>query len=89
MSIAQKYNLRVIEDAAHALPAKYNGRLIGTIGDLTAFSFYSTKNITTAEEECLREIGVDRGGSPLELAWNGSRCLETVFLRGVLVLRGD
>jgi dTDP-4-amino-4,6-dideoxygalactose transaminase len=49
MAIAQKYNLRVIEDAAHALPAKYNGRLIGTIGDLTAFSFYSTKNITTAE----------------------------------------
>ena len=49
MDIAEKYHLEVIEDAAHALPAKYDGRLIGTIGDLTAFSFYSTKNITTAE----------------------------------------
>jgi dTDP-4-amino-4,6-dideoxygalactose transaminase len=39
----------VIEDAAHALPAKYMGNFIGTIGDLTAFSFYATKNITTAE----------------------------------------
>ena len=47
--IARKYNLRVIEDAAHALPARFNGQMIGTIGDLTAFSFYSTKNITTAE----------------------------------------
>lgn len=49
MDIAKKYNLKVIEDAAHALPAKFSGNIIGTIGDLTAFSFYSTKNITTAE----------------------------------------
>jgi dTDP-4-amino-4,6-dideoxygalactose transaminase len=49
MDIAKKYNLKVIEDAAHALPAKFNGKMIGTIGDLTAFSFYSTKNITTGE----------------------------------------
>jgi len=49
MDIAKKYNLRVIEDGAHALPAKYKGRLIGTIGDLTAFSFYATKNLTTGE----------------------------------------
>jgi dTDP-4-amino-4,6-dideoxygalactose transaminase len=49
MELARKYDLRVIEDAAHALPAKYKGRFIGTIGHLTAFSFYATKNITTAE----------------------------------------
>ena len=49
MELARKYDLRVIEDAAHALPAKYKGRFVGTIGDLTAFSFYATKNITTAE----------------------------------------
>ena len=49
MALARKYNLRVIEDAAHALPTKCNRHFIGTIGDLTAFSFYSTKNITTAE----------------------------------------
>jgi dTDP-4-amino-4,6-dideoxygalactose transaminase len=49
MKIAGKYNLVVIEDAAHALGAKYNGRMIGTIGTTTCFSFYVTKNITTGE----------------------------------------
>lgn len=49
MKIARKYNLAVIEDAAHALGAKYNGRMIGTIGTTTCFSFYVTKNITTGE----------------------------------------
>jgi dTDP-4-amino-4,6-dideoxygalactose transaminase len=49
LEIAREHNLYVIEDAAHALPAKYKGRMIGTIGHLTAFSFYATKNLTTAE----------------------------------------
>jgi len=49
MDLAQKYDLAVIEDAAHSLPASYHGRQIGTIGDYTAFSFYATKNLTTAE----------------------------------------
>ena len=49
IDLAQEYQLKVIEDAAHALPAKYKSRFIGTIGDLTAFSFYATKNITTGE----------------------------------------
>jgi len=47
--IANRYGLRVIEDAAHALPARYRGRLIGTLSDCTCFSFYATKNITTGE----------------------------------------
>lgn len=49
LDIAGRYGLRVIEDAAHALPARYRGKLIGTIGDCTCFSFYATKNITTGE----------------------------------------
>jgi dTDP-4-amino-4,6-dideoxygalactose transaminase len=49
LRIAEKHHLLVIEDAAHAVGAKYNGRMIGTIGDVTAFSFYATKNLTTAE----------------------------------------
>ncbi len=49
LDIARRYDLKVIEDAAHGLPAKYKGRFVGTIGDLTAFSFYATKNLTTAE----------------------------------------
>jgi len=47
--IANKIGVPVIEDAAHALPAEHRGRRIGGISDLTAFSFYATKAITTGE----------------------------------------
>lgn len=47
--IAEHYRLAVIEDAAHALPARYKGRLIGSGDNPVAFSFYATKNLTTAE----------------------------------------
>jgi dTDP-4-amino-4,6-dideoxygalactose transaminase len=47
--LAEKYNLLVVEDAAHATESWYKGQKIGNISKLTAFSFYATKNITTAE----------------------------------------
>ena len=49
MEIAQRRGLKVIEDAAHALEATWKGRRAGSIGDCGAFSFYVTKNVTTAE----------------------------------------
>jgi dTDP-4-amino-4,6-dideoxygalactose transaminase len=49
LRVADQGNCRVIEDAAHALPTTYNGRLIGTIGDVTVFSFYATKTLSTGE----------------------------------------
>ena len=49
LEIARRHDLRVIEDAAHAFPASYKGKAIGSIGDYTCFSFYATKNITTGE----------------------------------------
>jgi len=49
LKIAKKYDLSVIEDAAHAVGAVYKNKKIGTISDLTCFSFYATKNLTTAE----------------------------------------
>ena len=49
MKIAQENNLFVIEDAAHAVGAEYKGKKIGNIGDVTVFSFYATKNLTTGE----------------------------------------
>jgi perosamine synthetase len=47
--IADEHGLHVIEDAAHALPTSYYGARIGSISEFTAFSFYATKTITTAE----------------------------------------
>ena len=47
--IAEKYNLKVIEDAAHALPASYKAKRIGTLSDVTCFSFYATKTLATGE----------------------------------------
>ena len=49
LEIAEENNLYIIEDAAHAIDAKYKGRKIGNISDLTAFSFHPVKNMTTAE----------------------------------------
>jgi len=49
MTLARARGIAVVEDAAHALPTKYKGRMVGTIGDATAFSFYATKNVTTGE----------------------------------------
>ncbi|WP_405305536.1 DegT/DnrJ/EryC1/StrS family aminotransferase [Methanobrevibacter sp.] len=47
--IAEKYGLIVIEDAAQAHGATFNGQKVGSIGDMSCFSFYPTKNMTTSE----------------------------------------
>jgi len=47
--IADRVGARVIEDAAHALPATCHGRMVGTLSEATVFSFYATKTITTGE----------------------------------------
>jgi dTDP-4-amino-4,6-dideoxygalactose transaminase len=44
-SIAKKYSLYVIEDAAQAIGAKYKGRPVGSLGDIACFSFFPTKNL--------------------------------------------
>ena len=48
-AIAHKYNLTVIEDGAHALGAEYQGKRVGTLSDMTTFSFHPVKHITTGE----------------------------------------
>lgn len=49
LDVARRHGLAVIEDAAHSFPTRYKGRMIGTIGNATCFSFYATKTITTGE----------------------------------------
>jgi dTDP-4-amino-4,6-dideoxygalactose transaminase len=51
--IARRHRLRVIEDAAQAMGARWHGREIGSFGDLVSFSFHANKNMTTAEGGCL------------------------------------
>lgn len=51
--IAEKYNLRVIEDAAHAFGSFYDGKKIGSFGDIVCFSFDGIKNITSGEGGCV------------------------------------
>jgi perosamine synthetase len=48
-ALASERGLAVMEDAAHALPAAYRGRPVGSLSELTVFSFYATKNLTTGE----------------------------------------
>ena len=48
-ALAERHGLHVVEDAAHAIPTTYRGRTVGSRGNFASFSFYATKNLTTAE----------------------------------------
>ncbi len=48
-ALARAHHLRVVEDAAHALPSEYRGKRVGQISEFTCFSFYATKTLTTGE----------------------------------------
>ncbi len=50
---ASKYKLRIVEDAAHAFGSKYKGKLVGSFGDISCFSFDGIKNITSGEGGCV------------------------------------
>jgi dTDP-4-amino-4,6-dideoxygalactose transaminase len=54
--IADKYGIYLIEDAAHSLGSTYKGRPVGSIADITTFSFFPTKNITTGEGGAVSSI---------------------------------
>ena len=54
--IADKYRLYLIEDAAHSIGSNYKGRPVGSIADITTFSFFPTKNLTTAEGGAVASI---------------------------------
>lgn len=52
-AIAERHNLRVIEDCAHSIGAAYRGRRLGSFGDTQVFSFHPNKNMTTGEGGCV------------------------------------
>jgi dTDP-4-amino-4,6-dideoxygalactose transaminase len=49
LSICKKRGVKILEDAAHAFPTRLKGRMVGSFGDATCFSFYANKTITTGE----------------------------------------
>jgi dTDP-4-amino-4,6-dideoxygalactose transaminase len=53
IKIKKKYNLYLVEDAAHAFLGKYKDKYLGTIGDIGVFSFHETKNITGGQAGCI------------------------------------
>ena len=55
-AIADRHGIFLIEDAAHSIGSSYKGRKVGTIADLTAFSFFPTKNMTSGEGGAVASI---------------------------------
>ncbi len=70
-ALRDAHGLTVIEDAAHAMGTQWNGRPIGTHGNLAAFSFYATKNVTTAEGGALATDNPCVAGEVERLALHG------------------
>lgn len=76
--IADRYHLRVLEDAAHAIGTEYKGKRIGSFGDTQVFSFHPNKNMTTGEGGCVttrdellaKQIGLLRFHGMDREAWN-------------------
>ena len=71
LQIAERNGLKVIEDAAHALPASYKGRPVGSLGDITCFSFYATKTLTTGEGGMITTADPDAADRMRRLSLHG------------------
>jgi dTDP-4-amino-4,6-dideoxygalactose transaminase len=70
-AIARKHRLAIVEDAAHAIETTWRDEKIGTIGDMTIFSFYPTKNITTGEGGMLTTMRADLAERAQRLSLHG------------------
>lgn len=59
IDLCRRHGIRIVEDAAHAFPARWNGRMVGSFSDVTCFSFYANKTITTGEGGMLTTANED------------------------------
>lgn len=71
ISIAQEFNLKVVEDAAHAFGAKYKGKSIGSISDFTCFSFQAIKHLTTGDGGAISMLNRENYLEGKKLRWFG------------------
>ena len=71
MKIAKRKNLHVIEDCAHAIESKFDGKNTGTFGDFGCFSFYVTKNLVTGEGGMITTNDYDKANRLKKLALHG------------------
>ena len=84
MALARKYNLVVIEDAAHAHGASYRGRMCGSLGDLGSFSFQASKNMTAGEGGIMITNNADYAERCETLVWVGRRKGEAWYKHFVM-----
>jgi len=69
--VARRRSLRVIEDAAHAVGAEYRGRPVGSLSELTCFSFHAVKNLTTGEGGAVTTDSAEHAARLRKLRWVG------------------
>lgn len=82
MALAKKYNLLVVEDAAHSIDSFYKGKPLGGIAHLAAFSFHETKNISSGEGGML-VVNEDSFIRRAEIIWEKGTN-RTEFYRGMV-----
>jgi len=71
LEIAKKYDLKVIEDCAHACGGEYKGKKLGSIGDISCFSFHAVKNLATGEGGMVNTDDSEVAGHLRKLRWLG------------------
>lgn len=69
--LAEKYNIRVLEDAAHAMGSAYKNKRIGSFGDTQVFSFHPNKNMTTGEGGCVVTRDANLAAQIAKLSFHG------------------